>query len=233
MLGGSKYLTERSIAAVAAETGLSYMSVRFGNVLGSRGSVLGTFVAQAQAGGPVTVTAPGVKRYFMSADEACELVLQAGAIGHPGETLVLDMGEPVRIEDLARRVIALSGRDDVEICYTGLREGEKLEEARLSASETDVRPNHPLISQVSVPPVDLARVRGLIVSARISGHRRNRELVEGLRRIVGAPGSTRDLPGSTQNGHAGKRLATEPSSSTAPVNIAAILDEAGEKGSAS
>ncbi|SLM92035.1 UDP-N-acetylglucosamine 4,6-dehydratase [Brevibacterium yomogidense] len=231
VLGGSKYLTERSIAAVAGDTGLSYMSVRFGNVLGSRGSVLGTFVAQAQAGGPVTVTAPGVKRFFMSADEACELVLQAGAIGHPGETLVLDMGEPVRIEDLARRVIALSGRDDVEICYTGLREGEKLEETRLSASETDVRPNHPLISQVSVPPVDLARVRGLIVSARISGHRRNQELVDAMRRIVSA-GSDRAISSSMQNGKVGQRSTSEPLS-TAPVSIAAILDEAGEKGSAS
>lgn len=229
VLGASKFLTERAIASVARDTGLSYMSVRFGNVLGSRGSVLGTFVAQAQAGGPITVTAPGAKRFFMSADEACELVLQAGAIGRPGETLVLDMGEPVRIEDLARRVIALSGRDDVEIRYTGLREGEKLEEARLSTSEEDVRPNHPLITQVSAPPADLARVRGLIVSARISGHRRSRELVNALRAIVAEAAGRRDSPVSPRNG-VPDASATTPSPSTAPVSIAAILDDADEKG---
>lgn len=225
VLGASKYLTERAIASVAQSSGLAYMSVRFGNVLGSRGSVLGTFVAQAQAGGPLTVTSPDAKRYFMSADEACELVLQAGAIGRPGETLVLDMGEPVRIDDLARRVIALSGRDDVEIQYTGLRNGEKLEEARLSSTEPDERPHHPLISQVPVPPVDLARVRELVVRARISGHRRNGELATALRATVKDIGGSASgsQPDPSQNGHHKQRTASEASPSTAPVNISAIL----------
>ena len=165
-LGASKYLTERAVAAVARETGHRYMSVRFGNVLGSRGSVLGTFVTQVSAGGPVTVTAPGATRYFMTAAEACELVLQAGAIGRPGETLVLDMGDRVSIEDLARRVIALSGKTDVEIVYTGLRPGEKLQEARLARTEKDERPNHPLITQVPIDPVDLDRVNTLIEMVR-------------------------------------------------------------------
>lgn len=165
-LGASKYLTERAVAAVARETGHRYMSVRFGNVLGSRGSVLGTFVTQVSAGGPVTVTAPGATRYFMTAAEACELVLQAGAIGRPGETLVLDMGDRVSIEDLARRVIALSGKSDVEIVYTGLRPGEKLAEARLARTEKDERPNHPLITQVPIDPVDLDRVNTLIEMVR-------------------------------------------------------------------
>lgn len=176
VLGASKYLTERAVAEVARQTGRRYMSVRFGNVLGSRGSVLGTFVAQVQAGGPVTVTAPGVKRYFMAATEACDLVLQAGALGNPGETLVLDMGEPVLIEDLAKRVIALSGRDDIEIVYTGLRDGEKAEEVRLAAGELDSRPGHPLISQVPISPISLEHVRSIVVAGRLAGHRRDAEL---------------------------------------------------------
>lgn len=176
VLGASKYLTERAVAEVARQTGRRYMSVRFGNVLGSRGSVLGTFVAQVQAGGPVTVTAPGVKRYFMAATEACDLVLQAGALGNPGETLVLDMGEPVLIEDLAKRVIALSGRDDIEIVYTGLRDGEKPEEVRLAAGESDSRPGHPLISQVSISPISLEHVRSIVAAGRLAGHRRDAEL---------------------------------------------------------
>ncbi|MDK8346575.1 polysaccharide biosynthesis protein [Brevibacterium sp. UMB1308A] len=176
VLGASKYLTERAVAEVARQTGRRYMSVRFGNVLGSRGSVLGTFVAQVQAGGPVTVTAPGVKRYFMAATEACDLVLQAGALGNPGETLVLDMGEPVLIEDLAKRVIALSGRDDIEIVYTGLRDGEKAEEVRLAAGELDDRPGHPLISQVPISQISLEHVRSIVAAGRLAGHRRDAEL---------------------------------------------------------
>lgn len=223
VLGSTKYLTERAVAAIAQKTGLAYMSVRFGNVLGSRGSVLGTFVAQAHAGGPLTVTAPGVKRYFMSADEACELVLQAGALGRPGETLVLDMGEPVSIEDLARRVIALSGRTDVEIRYTGLREGEKFEEVRLGAGEEDVRPQHPLITQVAIPPVSLSLVRGLTASARLSGHRRNGELVEALRRAVTSGTDHLDI-GLTKVTD-DKTSAPRPPR-TAPLTLSSILDQA-------
>ncbi|WP_166969646.1 polysaccharide biosynthesis protein [Brevibacterium atlanticum] len=166
VLGRTKFSIERAVAAVAAETGRRYMSVRFGNVLGSRGSVLETFVAQVAAGDPVTVTDPEVTRYFMTADEACELVLQAAAIGEPGETLVLDMGEPIRIDDLARRVIALSGRSDARIVYTGLRPGEKLTEALLSPGEVDNRPKHPLITQVPISPIDLAALRDLVAESR-------------------------------------------------------------------
>lgn len=218
VLGASKYLTERAVASRAAESGLCFMSVRFGNVLGSRGSVLGTFVAQVQAGGPVTITAPGVRRFFMSAAEACELVLQAGAIGNPGETLVLDMGEPVLIEDLAKRVIALSGRDDISIEYTGLREGEKIEEARLAETEVDDRPTHPLISQVPIPGVSLSGVRALVASARISGHRRDDELVAALRRLV-------DSHGSDTGEHLISRTGeSRRTPQTAPLAITSVLD---------
>ncbi|WP_230748431.1 nucleoside-diphosphate sugar epimerase/dehydratase [Brevibacterium sp. CCUG 69071] len=166
VLGRTKFSIERAIASVAAATGRRYMSVRFGNVLGSRGSVLETFVAQVAAGDPVTVTDPEVTRYFMTADEACELVLQAAAIGGPGETLVLDMGEPIRIDDLAKRVIALSGRSDAQIVYTGLRPGEKLTEALLSPGEVDSRPTHPLITQVPIAPIDLEKLGDLVAESR-------------------------------------------------------------------
>lgn len=152
VLGQTKRLAERLTAWYAQKTGREYLSVRFGNVLGSRGSVLYTFKAQIERGGPVTVTHPDVTRYFMTIPEACELVLQAGAIGRPGDVLVLDMGSPVKIADVARRLIEESGRA-VPIEYTGLRPGEKMHEVLLSASEKGAPSAHPLITQVAVPPI--------------------------------------------------------------------------------
>ena len=134
--------------------------MRFGNVLGSRGSVLTTFQGQVERGGPVTVTDPDVTRFFMTVEEAVQLVIQAGAIGRPGEALVLDMGKPVSIAEVARLVAARSERP-VNIEYTGLRPGEKLHEVLLGADEVDLRPAHPLISQVDVPPLDPARGRAI------------------------------------------------------------------------
>lgn len=157
VLGNSKRVAERLTAWFAAQTGLRFVSVRFGNVIGSRGSMLPTFVRLIGAGGPVTVTHPDATRYFMTIPEACQLVIQAGAIAHGGEVLVLDMGEPVRIQDIARRMIAMSGKD-IEIVYTGLRPGEKLHEELIGAGETDERPFHPLISQTAVPPLDPAEL---------------------------------------------------------------------------
>jgi FlaA1/EpsC-like NDP-sugar epimerase len=157
VLGYSKRITERLTADMSARTGARFLSVRFGNVLGSRGSVLTALSAQVAAGGPVTVTDPEVSRYFMLADEAIHLLLQAAVIGRGGEVLVLDMGEPVRIADMARRMAAASGRE-VDIVFTGLRPGEKLFEDRLAQGEHDLRPYHPLISQVPVPPLSAAEV---------------------------------------------------------------------------
>ncbi|MGZ5405519.1 MAG: polysaccharide biosynthesis protein, partial [Nocardioides sp.] len=127
VLGYSKRVAERITANRAQRTGHHFVSVRFGNVLGSRGSVLTAFASQIATGGPVTVTHPDVTRYFMTIEEACELVVQAAAIGRPGEALVLDMGNPVRIQDMARQLIAQNGRP-LEVVYTGLRPGEKLHE---------------------------------------------------------------------------------------------------------
>jgi len=160
VLGYSKRITERLTSHFSVTTGRAYLSVRFGNVLGSRGSVLTTFTNQVERGGPVTVTHPDVTRYFMTVEEAVQLVIQAGAIGRPGEALVLDMGNPVSIAELARLVAARSERR-VSIEFTGLRPGEKLHEVLLAADEVDVRPAHPMISHVPVPPLDPATARSI------------------------------------------------------------------------
>ncbi|MBB1509821.1 nucleoside-diphosphate sugar epimerase/dehydratase [Tessaracoccus sp. MC1756] len=150
VLGRTKRLAERLTAWYANEYQVPYLSVRFGNVLGSRGSVLISFQSQIEKGGPVTVTHPDVTRYFMTIPEACELVMQAGAIGLPGDVLVLDMGEPVKILDVAKRMIAES-KKDIEIHFTGLREGEKMHEVLFSNAEAGDSSEHPLISEVQVP----------------------------------------------------------------------------------
>jgi len=150
ILGYSKRIAERLTTWQAVQADGSYLSVRFGNVLGSRGSFLRSFEAQIEAGGPVTVTDPEVTRYFMTIPEACQLVVQAAAIGGAGETLVLDMGEPVQIADVARRLVAASGKD-IDIVYTGLRAGEKMHEDLFGDGEVAQRSEHPLVSHVSVP----------------------------------------------------------------------------------
>ena len=160
VLGRTKRLAEQ-LTAEAADRGTgTYISVRFGNVLGSRGSVLPLFREQVANGGPVTVTDPEVTRYFMTIPEACELVVQAGAIGSDGEVMVLDMGEQVRIVDLAERLIAESGRN-VEIVFTGLRPGEKLAEELFGPDEDAMDSEHPLISRVAVPPLPAGLLDGL------------------------------------------------------------------------
>jgi FlaA1/EpsC-like NDP-sugar epimerase len=138
----------------------TFLSVRFGNVLGSRGSVLTAFAAQIAAGGPVTVTDPEVTRYFMTVQEAVQLVIQAAAIGRDGEALVLEMGRPVKIAQVARQM-ADQANAPVEIIFTGLRPGEKLHEDLFGADEEDSRPLHPMISQVAVPPLEPDEVRRL------------------------------------------------------------------------
>ncbi len=156
VLGYSKRVAERMTADTAARADGRYVSVRFGNVLGSRGSVLKAFENQIRDGGPVTVTHPEVSRFFMTIAEACQLVLQAAAVGRDGEALVLDMGEPVRIVDMAHMLIERSGRGHVEIVYTGLRAGEKMNEELFGDGEPqDARPAHPLVSHVQVPALGL------------------------------------------------------------------------------
>ena len=153
VLGRSKRVAEKLTAQYALDNGGPFLSVRFGNVLGSRGSVLTTFAAQIARGGPVTVTDPGVTRFFMTIEEAVQLVIQAGALGRRGETLVLDMGEPILIADVARQLIAMS-HQPVDLVFTGLRPGEKLHEDLFDKTECGSRPHHPLISHVRVPQLD-------------------------------------------------------------------------------
>ena len=149
VLGHSKRVAEKLTAWMAEQTGERYLSVRFGNVIGSRGSMLPTFRALIEAGGPVTITHPDVTRFFMTIPEACQLVIQAGGIGRPAEVLILDMGEPVSILDVARRMIAQSGKQ-IDIVFTGLRHGEKLHEELVAEGEGDERPFHPKISHARV-----------------------------------------------------------------------------------
>ncbi len=157
VLGKTKRVAEELTAFFARTLGRNWLSVRFGNVLGSRGSMLHTFTRQIDAGGPVTVTHPDVTRYFMTIPEACELTIQAGAIGKPADVLVLDMGEPVKILDVAKNLIARSGRD-IDIIFTGLRPNEKLHEVLFSDDEHAEPTSHALISRVQVPPLDPAQL---------------------------------------------------------------------------
>lgn len=153
VLGYSKRLSERLTAHMDLLAAGRFVSVRFGNVLGSRGSVLTAFHKQVLAGQPLTVTHPEVARYFMTVEEAVELVIQAGAIGRGGEVLVLDMGEPVKILDVARRLAAQAGAE-ADIIYTGMRPGEKLCEDLFADLETRTATTHELINSAPVPPID-------------------------------------------------------------------------------
>lgn len=152
VLGKSKLLTEQLTAHQSTMSSGKYVSVRFGNVLGSRGSVIETFRFQIENGGPVTVTDEEVTRYFMTVKEAVHLVLQAAVLGESGSTLVLDMGTPVRISNVARHMINRSGRK-LEIKFTGLRPGEKMEEVLHGSNEVMKSTIHNLISSTNVSPI--------------------------------------------------------------------------------
>jgi len=168
VLGHSKRIAERLTAAIDSQHDGRYVSVRFGNVLGSRGSVLSTFVEQVAKGGPVTVTHPEVTRYFMTIPEAVQLVIQAAAFGESGDALVLDMGKPVRIMDVAQQLIDMSHKP-IEITFTGLRPGEKLHEDLFGSSEAHQPTQHHLITRVAVPALSPETVRESPANSLTSG----------------------------------------------------------------
>ena len=161
VMGCSKRICEiycqslgKAIADGKVDGVTQFVTTRFGNVLGSNGSVIPLFREQIKKGGPVTVTHPDIIRYFMLIPEACKLVLEAGTMGKGGEIFVFDMGKPVRIVDLAKRMIALSGARNIEIKFTGLRDGEKLYEEVLSDKEKTRTTSHPKIMVASVREYD-------------------------------------------------------------------------------
>jgi FlaA1/EpsC-like NDP-sugar epimerase len=161
VMGACKRLAEMYTQARSSETKTRLITVRFGNVLGSNGSVVPLFQEQIRKGGPVTVTDPEMTRYFMTIPEATQLVLQAGAQGWGGEIFVLDMGRPVRIVDLARDLIRLSGMvegRDIEISYTGLRPGEKLYEELYDAQESRLPTTHPKIFSARHRPCSITQI---------------------------------------------------------------------------
>ncbi|MBA3884634.1 MAG: polysaccharide biosynthesis protein [Acidobacteria bacterium] len=177
MMGASKRLAETIVREAARRSGLAFSVVRFGNVLGSRGSVVPVFKRQIERGGPITITHPDVTRFFMTIPEAVHLVLQAGGLSAGGELFVLNMGEPVRIVQLAEDLVRLSGFSvrEIPIVFTGLRPGEKLEEA-LWEEDAQVEPTaHPEVLRVREhDPVDGAELMGALgdlASAAASGDR--------------------------------------------------------------
>lgn len=165
VMGASKRVAEIYIQSLNKNTATKFITTRFGNVLGSSGSVIPRFRQQLENGGPITITHPDITRYFMTIPEACQLVLEAGAMGNGGEIFIFDMGESVKIVDLAKKMIKLSGLvldKDVKIVYTGLRPGEKLFEELLSDHENTLPTHHKQILVAKVKEYDFAEVSGEI-----------------------------------------------------------------------
>jgi FlaA1/EpsC-like NDP-sugar epimerase len=188
VMGATKRVAEQIVQEIAEAHERKFVAVRFGNVLGSRGSVIPTFLRQIRKGGPVTVTHPEMRRYFMTIPEAVQLVLQAGAIGRGGEVFVLDMGEPVKVLDLATDLIRLSGLEvgtDIEIRFTGARPGEKLFEELFFDSESAIPTDHPKVLRAKngALPIGLSTVVDSLVEAAKAGNSES-ELRERLVRLV-------------------------------------------------
>ena len=202
-MGVSKRLAEMVVQLNNAKSTTAFITVRFGNVLGSAGSVVPLFERQIRAGGPVTVTDPMMTRYFMTISEACQLILQACAIGRGGEIFVLNMGEPVKIDYLARQIIRLSGKvpdEEIEIRYTGLRPGEKLTEELFHPDENLTPTSYEKILLAQSRSFDRAhlesRFEELRQSVEIYDHERVRELAIGLvpEYREGQNGNTAEFP---------------------------------------
>jgi FlaA1/EpsC-like NDP-sugar epimerase len=195
VMGASKRIAEiyvqslNNLYALKGDTNYTkFITTRFGNVLGSNGSVIPVFRKQIENGGPITVTHPDITRYFMTIPEACQLVLEAGAMGKGGEIFLFDMGQSVKIIDLARKMIKLSGLEegkDIEIKFTGLRPGEKIYEELLNNDENTLPTHHPQITIGKVLEYDYNEVSNAINNLIISaGNEDNMNIVRHMKMIV-------------------------------------------------
>ena len=209
VMGQSKALAEWIVETWGhrADVATRFVAVRFGNVLGSSGSVIPIFRRQIARGGPVTVTHPEMTRFFMTIPEAVQLIVQAGAIGGRGQVYVLDMGEPVRIVDLAEKMIRLSGKEpvrEIAIEFIGPAPGEKIHEVLVGDGETVSPTEHPQIDLITRPPVDAAWLEAeLALLERLVEDGETLELVGELRRLVGGPRREDAVavePGSVESG---------------------------------
>ena len=196
IMGASKRMSEIYVQSLntkqknnaSANTATKFITTRFGNVLGSNGSVIPLFKKQIASGGPVTVTHPEMTRYFMTIPEACQLVLEAGCMGKGGEIYVFDMGKSIKILDLAKRMIRLSGLElgkDIQIIFTGLRPGEKLYEELLNHAETSLPTHHQKIMIATVREYDFEKVK-LVVNelTHLFGKQNNNDLVKILKKYI-------------------------------------------------
>jgi FlaA1/EpsC-like NDP-sugar epimerase len=193
VMGASKRIAEiyvQSLNNFLIETGSSntrFITTRFGNVLGSSGSVIPKFRKQIEEGGPVTVTHPDITRYFMTIPEACQLVLEAGNMGKGGEIYIFDMGKSVKIIDLARKMIKLSGLiigQDIQIVFTGLRPGEKIKEELLADQENTLPTYHPKIMVGRVRTYDFLQAAKEIDDLLESYIHQNDELVVSKMKLI-------------------------------------------------
>lgn len=194
IMGASKRIAEIYVQSLNAKLSLvsdnhtKFVTTRFGNVLGSNGSVIPLFTKQIESGGPITVTHRDITRYFMTIPEACQLVLEAGVMGNGGEIYIFDMGKSVKIIDLAKKMIRLSGLEegkDIEIKFTGLRPGEKLKEELLNNKENTIGTHNPKIMVAQVPEYNYLEVNGLIDDLyKKKDNLKNKHLVQTMKLIV-------------------------------------------------
>jgi FlaA1/EpsC-like NDP-sugar epimerase len=188
IMGASKRIAEMMIQTKAKNAKTKFMAVRFGNVIGSSGSVVPIFKKQIERGGPLTITHPEIKRFFMTVGEAAQLVMQAAAIGNSGEILILDMGEQIKITELARNLITLSGFEpdkDIKIEFTGLRPGEKMQEEILLDIERDKATRHNKIYIAQPSNFDTGRLREHIKTLeRYANLMDERNIAEKVREMV-------------------------------------------------